>query len=392
MHVRTRGLPIVALAVVAALCLYRAEPAWAGDGGEDAGTVQGFLNLVCSGLGLSPCPQLPTVSQGVLELAGLLNARPEAVRAGQDVPGSAVYAGNVAISPPPSLASLTPLAFRGAMTGRGQATPTQLYDPAADSFFYAVTTFGTVEGNSQPQTLNLFYDYLLRTVPVFIKGQTVAKISLPLTVLNSNGTERFVCGARGCPASEATLQITATCTGGPACLAGTVSGDFAGSGTQQSYPAADLGVAFGETFGASPISKLPHATFAVRVPLIVTNVNDAPYFAFNNIANAQVFIAEDTGFLAPVLGDGVSVGIPPYAAPPCSSSAGTACPMPTSPTTPPPPPSSYGFCASFSNNFTGPIGNPAPAVAAFVQIGTDGETLASTPLPRTGASLAECPF
>jgi hypothetical protein len=386
MHVGIRPSSAVALVVVLALCLSRVAPAFAGDGGEDAGTVQSFLNSVCSFVGQSPCPQLPTVSQGVLELAGLLNARPEAVRAGQDVPGSAVYAGNVTVSPPPSLASLTPIAFKAAMTSSEMATPTQLYDPAADSFFYAVTTLGTVSGFSQPQTLNLYYDYLLRTVPVFIKGQTVAKISLPLTVLTSNGSERFVCGALGCPASEATLLITAACTGGPTCLAGTVSGDFAGSGTQQTYPAADLGVTFGETFGASPISKLPHATFAVQVPLIVTAANDAPYFAFNDIADETVFEADDTGFPAPVLGAGASVGVPPYAAPPCASSSGTACPSP------PPTSSVYGFCASFSNNYTGPVGNPAPAVAAFVQIGTDGEALATTPLPGTGATLAECPF
>ncbi len=121
MQVRIRSLPIAALAVLAALCLFRIEPAWAGDGGEDAGTVQSFLDGVCSFVGQSPCPQLPTVSQGMLEIAGLFNARPEAVRAGQGVPGGAVYAGNVATEPPAALASLTPLAFKGAMTSRGQA-------------------------------------------------------------------------------------------------------------------------------------------------------------------------------------------------------------------------------------------------------------------------------
>lgn len=390
MQVRIRSLPIAALAVAALLGLYGTAPAWAGDGGEDAGTVQSFLDGVCSFImpNQTPCPQLPTVSQGILEIAGLFNARPEAVRAGQNVPGGAVYAGNVATLAPVALASLTPLAFKGAMTSRGQATATQLYDPAANSFFYAVTTLGSVGGNSQPQTLNLFYDYLLRTVPVFIKGQTVAKLSLPLAVLNSsNGSERFVCGALGCPASEATLHISASCTGGAACLTGTVSGDFAGTGTQQIYQAADLGVTFSAAFGASPISKLPHATFAVQVPLVVTPANDAPYFAFNLIPDKAVFLVPQTGFPTPKLGSGTSVGIPPYAAPPCASTAGTACPTSTTP-----PPSSYGFCASFSNNFTGPIGNPAPAVAAFVQIGTDGEALASTPLAGTGASLAECPF
>ena len=387
MHFRIRFVAI--LAVAAALSIARVEPATAGDGGEDAGTVQSFLNSVCGVFGVSPCPQLPTVSQGILELAGLLNARPEALRAAQAVPGSAVYAGNVAIAAPVTLANLAPLAFDGAMTSRGSATPTQLYDPRADSFFYAVVTLGMVDGNSQPQTLNLVYDYLARTVPAFVKGETVAKISLPLAVLRSGGSEPgelFVCGAQGCPASEAVLRITATCTGRPTCLSGTVSGDFAGSGTQQTYKAADVGVTFRATFGKSPVSKHPHEILTVQVPLIVTNATDSYYFQFNNIANKFVFEADDIGFPASVLGSGASVGIPPYAAPPCSNSVGTACPSP------PPASSTYGFCASFANDVTGPIGNPAPAVAAFVQIGTDGEALASTPLPGTGATLAECPF
>jgi hypothetical protein len=384
MRAHPRFLPVAVVAVLATLSLYAAEPAWAGGGGEDAGTVQSFLNMVCADIGQSPCPQLPTVTQGVLELAGLLDARPEAIRYDQDVPGTAIFAGNTLAQSPVAQAGLTPLAFIGAQTSRGQATPTQLYDPAANSFFFAVTTLGTGTGTLQPENLNLFYDYQLRTIPVFIKGQTVAKISLPLVVLNSSGSERFVCGALGCPASEAMLQISASCTGGAACLSGNISGDFAGSGTQQTYKAADLGVTFNATFGASPVSKLPHATFAVQVPLVVTPANDAPYFNADPITGQATFTAPQLGYSTPVLGSGASVGIPPYAAPPCP---GASCPSTT-----PPPPSAFGFCASFSNNFTGPIANPAPAVAAFVQLGIDGETLASAPLPSPGLDLPECPF
>ena len=72
--------------------------------------------------------------------------------------------------------------YRGA-TSAGQATPTQLYDPKANSYFYAVATLDPV--TQQPGTLNLLYDYLLRTVPVFIEGQTVARISLPLADLEA---------------------------------------------------------------------------------------------------------------------------------------------------------------------------------------------------------------
>ena len=384
MRVPLHSSPISRLLILGVVWLCATGQARAGGGGEDAGTVQTFLDSICSAVGQAPCPQLPTASQGILEIAALFNARPEAVRAGQNVSGSAVYAGNVLAQSPVSQASLLPLAFNGARTSRGDAIPTQLYDPAATSFFYAVTTPGTVEGFSQPQTLNLFYDYLLRTVPIFVRGQTVAKISLPLVVLNSSGGEHFVCGPAGCPASEAMLQIKAICTGGPVCLAGNVSGDFAGLGTQQSYKASDIGITFSVTYGSSPISKLPHATFAVQVPLVVTGVNDPAYFAFNDIANTTLFTADQIGHVAPVLGAGNSVGIPPYAAPPC---VGATCPSTT-----PPPPSTFGFCASFSNNFTGPIGNPAPAVGAFVTLGTDGETLASAPLPSTAPAQPRCPF
>jgi hypothetical protein len=399
MHIRTKSLTTYRLAGAAfAVWLCGIGWAWAGDGGADAGTVQGFLTETCGNIASifspaqpvqTPCPQLPTVSQGVLEIAALLNARPEAIRSYQNVQGSAIYAGNPVIpSPPVVWSSVTPLAFIGAPTSKGQATPTQLNDPKADSYFYAVATLDPV--SQQPGTLNLLYDYLLRTVPVFIKGQTVAKISLPLAVLRPDGSELAVCGALGCPASVATLTIKATCTGGPACLTGYVTGDFAGTGTLATYKANDVGISFTASFGKSPISALPHASFAVQVPLVVTNANEPAYFGFSWITGNETFSSDETGASTPVLGAGVSVGIPPYAAPLCANPAGTACPTPPAP----PPPSTYGFCASFSNNFTGPIGNPAPAVAAYVQLVTDGETLASTPLlPLPPGSVpASCPF
>jgi hypothetical protein len=400
MHIPAKSLRISRLAgAVVALWLCGIGSAWAGDGGADAGTVQSILNSVCGNLGLnvggttSPfCPQFPTVSQGVLEIAALLNLRPEAARVDVAVPGTAVYAGNTLAQSPVTLSSLTPLAFVGASTSAGQTTPTQVYDPKANSFFYAVTTPGAVGGVSQPQTLNLFYDYLLRTTPTFVAGQVVAKISLPLVVLKPDGSELAVCGAQGCPASTATLTITATCASGPSCLKGDVSGDFNGAGAQQNYNAADLGVTFSAAFGKSPLSSLPHATFAVQVPLVVTNANDPPYFNgfLNPITSAPAFSNDQVGHVARVLGLGISVGIPPYAAPLCANTAGKACPAAPAP----PPLSTYGFCASFSNNFTGPIGKPAPAVAAFVQIAIDGETLASTPLlPLPPGSVpSSCPF
>jgi hypothetical protein len=395
MHFLKKPLTISRLVgAAAALWLCVAGSAWAG-GSADSGSVQSLLDSVCGSVGLnvgqSPfCPQLPTVSQGVLEIAALLNLRPEATRVDVAVPGTSVYAGNTTAQSPLSLSGLTPLAFVGALTGTGQATPTQVYDPKANSFFYAVATFGTVGGVSQPQTLNLIYDYLLRTTPTFVAGHVVAKLSLPLVVLKPDGSELVVCGAQGCPASTATLTITATCASGPACLKGEVSGDFNGAGAQQSYNAADLGVTFSAAFGKSLLSPVPHATFAVQLPLVVTNLNDPPYFNgfLNPLTGSPAFANDQVGYVAPVLGAGMSVGVPPYAGPPCANSSGTACPAPPAPA----PLSSYGFCASFANNFTGPIGKPAPAAAAFVQLGLDGEVLASAPLPSAGSSLPQCPF
>jgi hypothetical protein len=389
LNARSRsGLPLAAAALAFWVC--GAAPALAG-GSADAGSVQSSLDSVCGNLAnlfnpaqnaQMPCPQLPTVSQGVLEIAALLNARPEAIRALQGVSGAAVYASNPVATAPIDLSQLTPLAFEGALTSRGGATPTQLYNPKANSYFYAATALDPNTG--QPGILNIYYDYLLRSVPVFVKGQTVAKISLPLAVLDMNGNETAVCGAQGCPASVATLILDATCTGGASCLRALVKGDFAGTGTSASYNAKDLGINIAATFGKSPISSLPHATFSVQVPLLITALNDPAYFGFNFVSGLSPFSSDQTGAAAPVLGAGVSVGIPPYAAPLCANPAGAACPTPT-------PVSTYGFCASFSNNFTGPIGKPAPAVAAFVQIGTDGEALASTPLPP-GSGLPQCPF
>jgi len=384
---------ISAPAIVIAIWLCTVGQALAGDGGSDAGDVQSFLNGVCGDFGLTQaqCPQLPTVTQGILELAGWLNATPEAVRQGQGYPNNAFVAGNVvAPQSPVAFSNLTPLAFVGSRTAGGTVMPVALSDANATSYFYAVLSNGAVGGYTQPTTLNLGFDYLLRTIPTFVANQTVAKISLPLVVrYATSGSELFVCGSLGCPRSEATLAITAACTGGPTCLAGKITGDFFGTGAQETFNAADLGVTFSASFGPSAISAAPHATFTVQIPLVLTAGNDPLYFNFNNIANTTVWENDDVGSTAAVLGQGASIGTPPYSAPPCANPAGTPC---SPPPPAPPPPSTYGICASFANNFTGPVANVAPAVAAFVQIQTDGETFSSAPLPRAGSPLPTCPF
>src|SRR5215469_8686521 len=89
---------------VAGLSLCGAGAAWAGDG-ADLGSLNALLADPTSGLcqffKMSPCPQLPTVTQAVLQVAGLGNNVPEIVRAQNSIPpGVAVTAGNPAAVPP----------------------------------------------------------------------------------------------------------------------------------------------------------------------------------------------------------------------------------------------------------------------------------------------------
>src|SRR5947207_14093483 len=168
------------VAAVAALWLCIGQSVKAGDGGEDLGSLQSYIKAVCSFWGMSTCPQIPTISQAVLQVAAFVDIAPEAVRSSTAfaIPvGPYVDAGNpsrppgVGCSPSPCtdplnpitglpvdagvLASLRPLAFRN-----GAAT--HLYDSSANAFLYAVggTTTG---GSSQPDTLVLFYDDPSRT-------------------------------------------------------------------------------------------------------------------------------------------------------------------------------------------------------------------------------------
>jgi hypothetical protein len=108
----SRTLLLLALGIAAWAC--GPKPVWAGGGGgEDLGDAQDLLNGACALLtvGQDPCPQLPTISQIVLEIAGLIFDRPQAVRQDVKVSGSAVYASNVVTNSPIDLSTLTPLAF-----------------------------------------------------------------------------------------------------------------------------------------------------------------------------------------------------------------------------------------------------------------------------------------
>ena len=290
--------------VLAALWLCGAGSAWAGDGGDLAslqaiiGQPDGSTGL-CAIFGMKPCPQLPTVTQGILEVAGLGNSPPEIVGAQNSIaPGSNVIAGNPAAVPPCGvsvipfpldstttpqlfgattimcgettqivpglLTTLTPLAFTS--QSKGTAAATRLYDPKADAFLYAVgvSSLGAtgVGGLANADTVYFIYDDLFRVTPAFTKGQIVAKFSFPLTVLDNNGTEN--------PPVMTTLEITSCANGLSTCFNANAVG---GIGTPQNpVPASQLGIQFAFEFSASPTSTQKHAIFELAVPLLVTGV------------------------------------------------------------------------------------------------------------------------
>jgi hypothetical protein len=422
-------LSSIGFAAVAALPLLYAGTASAGAGGGAQGTL--LLQEICQLLGMSLCPQVPTITQGVLELAGLQTASPDYVRGpfnlricsvagnsdAKPVPTQpcsilALNAVNAPVSSPVAVSDLAGLATLAFTTNKlGQAVPTEPSDPSANSFLYAVTT----EVSGEPDALTLVYDNPLQTS--FAVGQIVAKISLPLQVLSfTDGGERLVCcGVQGSPASVATLQINASANGG---LTAVVTGDFVGNGTQQSHSAAELGLQFPlgspAVLASTPNSREPHAIFQVSVPLLITGPNntakcgkaistqtsdpadcgnDPAYFGVTpGVATNGSAIGSSTGinqitglptaFSSDVLGFtptflGQPIGIAPSAAPAGAppQCVGTSC-TPTY---------TYPFCSSFLVK-----GVLSSATAAFYSIATDGTTYVSAPrTPPTGFS---CPF
>jgi hypothetical protein len=384
--------------VVAAAWLCSIGSAWAGDSGSDTG-VQAALNSVCTAVGMTSCPQVPTITQAILEISGLENAAPDFVRgpeanfqtfgglcsvsSGTGPVCSKANAVN-AVNPTAAssvevsdLPSLTPLAFT---TGKGLAVPVSLGTGGANSFFYAVAT----GPNSEPNTLTLFFDYPVQTNSTIQKGQVFANISLPLSSL-SGGKERPICGAAGCPASLATLQISGCNSGSPGCvngLAANVVGDFSSPGTITTVSASQLNIQASVSFGSSPNSAASHLILGVQVPLLVTRGNDPAYFGV--VPSGTIAVNGLSGLPTAFTSDVVppsNIGVTPQAAPTCSSSG--TCPPATT---------TFPFCASFSGSGSGPLGSGSfhSAVATFLSIGTDATTYVSSPIPP--ASSLQCPF
>jgi hypothetical protein len=408
MRVSLRPLTIGRIAAaVTALWMYGAGSASAGGGGEDAAGLNSALQALCATLGsslLPTCPQLPPITQGVLEIAAINNAPPERVRAFNNIgQGLHVDAGNPgrppAMDPQIStfpvvdtgqsktlsklLLSSPALAFISAkQQSLPTATATQLYDPDADTFLYGVTS-GFLSQGVQPDTLFLFYDDTSRTNKNFVPGQVIAKVSLQLVVLASNFTETLVPTTLQIIVPKPKLPMPAS---GAAvdCSASTVSGNFSGNGTQ-TFGASQIGLDCAVVFAASPFSSRPHAIFEIEVPLVVTNATDPLYFAFQNPNSLNLgnspFLGDETGFTPTnphILPAGASIGIAPFAAPMGPPPANNG-------------PTAYALCANLpGGNGNGRGGELVPSVAAFYAIATDGETRLEAPLAPTSPIV--CPF
>jgi len=399
---------------VAGLWLCSAGAVWAGGGGggEDLGTIQAIIGPpdgssgLCHTFGMNPCPQLPTVTQAILQAAGLGNNLPEMVGAQNDIPpGDRISAGNPAAVPPAAntpmpfpldsktspplfvaadpinnplpglLTALTPLAFVSQSSGTGQAT--HLFDRNADTFLYAVgvsSSASVKNGLTDPDMVYFFYDDLFRTNQNFATGTTVAKFSFPLTILNSNGTET--------DPFMVTLQFRANQKGD--CSTSTVTG----VGTQP-VMASQIGIDCAVVFSASPTSTQTHAIFEVAVPLLVTGRcffgcppgpnTDPAYFYFARTSqpgpiNNGVF----TAFLKDHTNGGLNIGLAPTAGPLGSPPASGS--------------STFALCANVpANNLSGSGAELRPAVGAYYAMAASGEMLLSAPLRLTGASSSVCP-
>src|SRR5215472_13490445 len=146
--------------MAATLWVCGAGPAWAG-GGMDLGGVQSLLNAICPYLGMTTCPQLPTITQAVLQVAALQNIAPDYLRAdanvvkictvsGRPLPGKippinvppcdsvAISAINAPASSSVMLSDLTPLGFISPLTGQGPAIPVPPGTSGENTFFYVV--------------------------------------------------------------------------------------------------------------------------------------------------------------------------------------------------------------------------------------------------------------
>jgi hypothetical protein len=294
------------------------------------------------------------------------------------------------------LANLTPIGFINAPTKTGAAAAVQLYNNVLDTLVYAVASLSNSDTQSvQPDRVYFFYEDLNLQSQQFLNRQTVAKFLFPLTKLNGNGLED--------PPVITTLQVIATCSGGPSCLQAQVISGL-GASTSNPIPATQFGIGFGLTFAPSQFAANPHAIFQWGIPSLITGVcslpenggppcspDTDPLYFFNPIANieATLFVTDNLGAPLNLSASLPSIGLAPAAAP--------LGPPPTCTPTPcTPPPSTFALCASLPQSGSNAQGQQngsglalVPAVGAYYAMATTGEMLLSAPLPSVSTSV--CP-
>ena len=304
------------IGALAALSL-SAGSAWAGGGGQDAASLQGALQGLCTLFGMAPCPlqqktPVPPLTQLVLELAALVNAPPENVRFQNAIEPTAA----IGAVDPPSLrvsapggaegpSNIAPLAFVN-------GTVTELGDRTANSFFYAATN--GVSGQANDATaINLVFDLTLLRTTSFAKGQPIATFQIPLVTLN-NGTET--------PTPTTIQLVGASCSNNatPPCFSASATGNF---GT---LDPGKLGFTINFGFQLSDNDEQhAHAVFIMKVPLLVTQATDPAYF--NTTGNPLSFAS----FTGDVVGTGIppksQIGFGPVAAKVCASIGQSAQPV-----------------------------------------------------------------
>jgi hypothetical protein len=229
-------------------------------GGADTAGPQSALNQVCVTVRISPCPQLPTVNQLIVENAALTGTTPDAVRANQNLPlEAAVDAGSLT-------GQLTnPLAFISPFNNQGQPIPTNPTDPAANSFLTATTT----PTNGNPSTLDLTFDYHLRAQGFTgQQGLPVGEIILPLSTNQMPVSDLNPTLATLSNPPLATLQIFADPNTCPTCVTTDIVASL--TGAPVTYQLSQLGMTFSNDNSKPGDSNFsPNEQFTVGVPLLV---------------------------------------------------------------------------------------------------------------------------
>jgi hypothetical protein len=261
------------VATFAAVWLCSAGAAWAGSGGgADLGGAQSALNDVCDTFGISQtfCPKLSTVNQLIVENAALSSITPAQV--GHQQP--AVDAGSKS-----GLAN--PLAFISPSNNQGQPIPTNPANPAANSFLTATTA----PANGSPTTLDLTFDYHLRTLGFAgQQGLLVGEIMLPLV---KGDAHQNVSSSDLSMPQLATLQIFADPNTCPTCVTtDMIAASLTGDSNQN--PLSRFGLTFSNDNshpGASNFSL--NEQFTVGIPLLVpaafldTTLTGSPAYKFS---------------------------------------------------------------------------------------------------------------